>query len=112
MENAAIAAAFDEIEWWVGLWVEPHRAFHEGAAAYRFVTGGDDGEEEVFTDFTNSSFYSPDGLEATAPVAKDLPMVKATQSVSLDDATSWLSDAVPKEFDGLFAGQAPAPAPG
>lgn len=25
-------------------------------------------EEEVFTDFTNSSFYSPDGLEATAPV--------------------------------------------
>jgi hypothetical protein len=39
-------------------------------------------------------------------------MVKATQSVSLDDAASWLSDAVPKEFDGLFAGQAPAPAPG
>ena len=31
--------------------VEPHRAFHEGAAAYRFVTGGDDGEEEVFTAF-------------------------------------------------------------
>ena len=25
-------------------------------------------EEEVFTDYTNSSFYSPDGLEATAPV--------------------------------------------
>jgi len=25
-------------------------------------------EEEIFTDFTNSSFYSPDGLEATAPV--------------------------------------------
>merc|ERR1719310_1486375 len=25
-------------------------------------------EEDVFTDFTNSSFYSPDGLEATAPV--------------------------------------------
>jgi len=54
----------------------------------------------------------PPRLEATAPVAKDLPMVKATQSVSLDDAASWLSDAVPKEFDGLFAGQAPAPAPG
>ena len=51
VENAAIAAAFDQIEWWVGLWVEPHRAFHEGAAAYRFVTGGDDGEEEVFTAF-------------------------------------------------------------
>jgi len=54
----------------------------------------------------------PPRLEATAPVAKDLPMVKATQSVSLDDAASWLSDAVPKDFDGLFAGQAPAPAPG
>ena len=25
-------------------------------------------ETDVFTDFTNSSFYSPDGLEATAPV--------------------------------------------
>ena len=25
-------------------------------------------EEQVFTDFANSSFYSPDGLEATAPV--------------------------------------------
>merc|ERR1719478_721016 len=25
-------------------------------------------EEDVFTPFTNSSFYSPDGLEATAPV--------------------------------------------
>jgi uncharacterized protein with NAD-binding domain and iron-sulfur cluster len=25
-------------------------------------------ENEIFTDYTNSSFYSPDGLEATAPV--------------------------------------------
>lgn len=25
-------------------------------------------ENEVFTEFTNSSFYSPNGLEATAPV--------------------------------------------
>jgi len=25
-------------------------------------------ESDVFTEFTNSSFYSPDGLEATAPV--------------------------------------------
>ena len=25
-------------------------------------------EDDVFTEFTNSSFYSPDGLEATAPV--------------------------------------------
>lgn len=28
-------------------------------------------EHEVFTSFTNSSFYSPDGLEATAPVFSD-----------------------------------------
>jgi uncharacterized protein with NAD-binding domain and iron-sulfur cluster len=28
-------------------------------------------EDEVFTPFTNSSFYSPDGLEATAPVFTD-----------------------------------------
>lgn len=40
-------------------------------------------ENDVFTPFTNSSFYSPDGLEATAPVfseAKfptiDLPFLK------------------------------------
>ncbi len=51
-------------------------------------------------------------LKIEAAAVGDRPMVKATQSVSLDDAASWLSDAVPKEFDGLFAGQAPAPAPG
>jgi hypothetical protein len=28
-------------------------------------------EDDVFTPFTNSSFYSPDGLEATAPVFSD-----------------------------------------
>lgn len=28
-------------------------------------------QKEVFTRFTNSSFYSPDGLEATAPVFSD-----------------------------------------
>ena len=28
-------------------------------------------EDEIFTPFTNSSFYSPDGLEATAPVFSD-----------------------------------------
>jgi len=29
-------------------------------------------EDDVFTPFTNSSFYSPDGLEATAPVFSDV----------------------------------------
>ena len=28
-------------------------------------------ESDIFTDYTNSSFYSPDGLEATAPVFAD-----------------------------------------
>ena len=31
-------------------------------------------ENEVFTDFTNSSFYSPDGLEATAPVFSNIKL--------------------------------------
>mmetsp|Transcript_57379 Transcript_57379/g.140032 ORF Transcript_57379/g.140032 Transcript_57379/m.140032 type:complete len:684 (-) Transcript_57379:1703-3754(-) len=34
-------------------------------------------ESDIFTDFTNSSFYSPDGLEATAPVFSEgkLPQI-------------------------------------
>lgn len=32
-------------------------------------------EEEVFTPFTNSSFYSPRGLETTAPVFSDYPQL-------------------------------------
>lgn len=31
-------------------------------------------ESDVFTEFTNSSFYSPDGLEATAPVFSDVKL--------------------------------------
>ena len=53
---------------------------------------------------------SPPRLKATAPVAKDLPMVKATQSVSLD-ATGGCP-AGGRDFDGLFAGAAPARPPG
>ena len=30
-------------------------------------------ESELFTDFTESAFYSPDGLEATAPVFDKAP---------------------------------------
>ena len=30
-------------------------------------------ENEVFSPFTNSCFYSPEGLEATAPVFEDAP---------------------------------------
>ena len=39
-------------------------------------------EEEIFTDYTNSSFYSPDGLEATAPVfSKGAEMPKPLQGL-------------------------------
>lgn len=31
-------------------------------------------EDDVFTPFTNSSFYSPDGLEATAPVFSNVKL--------------------------------------
>lgn len=31
-------------------------------------------ESDVFTDFTTSAFYSPDGLEATAPVFSGAPL--------------------------------------
>ena len=30
-------------------------------------------ESDIFTDFTESAFYSPDGLEATAPVFAGAP---------------------------------------
>jgi uncharacterized protein with NAD-binding domain and iron-sulfur cluster len=33
-------------------------------------------ESDIFTDFTNSSFYSPDGLEATAPVFSEAKFPK------------------------------------
>ena len=43
-------------------------------------------ENQVFTKFTNSSFYSPDGLEATAPVFSE-----ATVNSIFGDALSGLS---------------------
>ena len=40
-------------------------------------------EEEVFTPFTNSSFYSPDGLEATAPVFSEATVESTLGDVPL-----------------------------
>lgn len=59
-------------------------------------------ESEVFTDFTNSSFYSPDGLEATAPVfsnAKfpdfgDLPFLSTLSNQKLPDLPSPLGQVL------------------
>jgi uncharacterized protein with NAD-binding domain and iron-sulfur cluster len=53
-------------------------------------------ENEVFTDFTNSSFYSPDGLEATAPVFSNakfpenipLPFLSSLSGQKLPDLPS------------------------
>jgi len=59
-------------------------------------------ESDVFTDFTNSSFYSPDGLEATAPVfsnAKfpdfgDLPFLSTLSNQKLPDLPSPLGQVL------------------
>lgn len=40
-------------------------------------------EDEVFTPFTNSSFYSPDGLEATAPVFSEATLDSILDGVPL-----------------------------
>ena len=38
-------------------------------------------EDDVFTPFTNSSFYSPDGLEATAPVFSNVKLPEALTKI-------------------------------
>jgi uncharacterized protein with NAD-binding domain and iron-sulfur cluster len=40
-------------------------------------------ESNVFTEFTNSSFYSPDGLEATAPVFSDATILDVAKQFPL-----------------------------
>jgi len=60
-------------------------------------------ENDVFTDFTNSSFYSPDGLEATAPVFSNakfpdfgfnLPFVSSLSGQKLPDLPSPLGQVL------------------
>jgi hypothetical protein len=48
-------------------------------------------EEDVFTPFTNSSFYSPDGLEATAPVFSEMKL-KDLVGVGENFLSSWMMD--------------------
>ena len=38
-------------------------------------------EDDVFTPFTNSSFYSPDGLEATAPVFSNVKFPEVSDNI-------------------------------
>lgn len=65
-------------------------------------------EDDVFTPFTNSSFYSPDGLEATAPVFSEakvsdllpfdlpLPFLSSSSDSSSATASSFLDDTFPQ----------------
>jgi len=52
-------------------------------------------EEEVFTPFTNSSFYSPDGLEATAPVFSGSPFPNLPSPLGQVGATFALFERIP-----------------
>lgn len=62
-------------------------------------------ENDVFTPFTNSSFYSPDGLEATAPVFSEtkfppLPFLPKQLSDQLSDTAF---PALPSPFGQVLA---------
>jgi len=51
-------------------------------------------ENDVFTPFTNSSFYSPDGLEATAPVFSEVKVPKELENVPF--LSQFAGQAVPQ----------------
>merc|ERR1719247_409766 len=52
-------------------------------------------EDAVFTDFTNSSFYSPDGLEATAPVFSQSASPELPSPIGQVAATFQLFERIP-----------------
>uniref|UniRef100_A0A7S0IUY5 Amine oxidase domain-containing protein n=1 Tax=Calcidiscus leptoporus TaxID=127549 RepID=A0A7S0IUY5_9EUKA len=52
-------------------------------------------EDEVFTPFTNSSFYSPDGLEATAPVFSATGLPELPSPIGQVLATFALFERIP-----------------
>lgn len=52
-------------------------------------------EEDVFTPFTNSSFYSPDGLEATAPVFSESAFPELPSPIGQVAATFALFERIP-----------------
>lgn len=62
-------------------------------------------EENVFTPFTNSSFYSPDGLEATAPVFSEM---KVSDFLGNDLPSFWMDKSqqlpqLPSPFGQVLA---------
>ena len=52
-------------------------------------------DNEIFTPFTNSSFYSPDGLEATAPVFSDSAFPQLPSPIGQIVASARLFERVP-----------------
>lgn len=62
-------------------------------------------QNEIFTPFTNSSFYSPDGLEATAPVFSQMKLP------SLDDLpfTVPFKEQIESQFNDITIPSLPSP---
>lgn len=62
-------------------------------------------ENDIFTPFTNSSFYSPDGLEATAPVFSEikLPKLPLPSFMSLDGNDNEMLPQLPSPLGQVLA---------
>jgi hypothetical protein len=61
-------------------------------------------EEDVFTKFTNSSFYSPDGLEATAPVFSEAKFPEINQNIPfLSQFAGQVLPTLPSPFGQVLA---------
>jgi len=65
-------------------------------------------EDDIFTPFTNSSFYSPDGLEATAPVFSEATLPSLLPKELQDNIPSFLQDFVGQQAEEAFP-QLPSP---
>jgi uncharacterized protein with NAD-binding domain and iron-sulfur cluster len=60
-------------------------------------------ENKVFTDFTNSSFYSPDGLEATAPVFANTKLPDLSSIPFLSAFSGQTMPQLPSPFGQVLA---------
>lgn len=68
-------------------------------------------ENDIFTPFTNSSFYSPDGLEATAPVFSETKLTLPKLPSFLPPVPSFITDQLPfdTENGSVSIPQLPSP---
>lgn len=61
-------------------------------------------EDDVFTAFTNSSFYSPDGLEATAPVFSEATFPEINEKIPfLSQLSGQAFPQLPSPFGQVLA---------